>query len=65
MTSVKQPRGKKQTATKTNKHLQAPTRLNTLIYRGYICHNLGMIVLNCVCHGHECNILFITVELLN
>ena len=28
-------------------------------------HNLGTSVINIVCHGHECNILFITVELLN
>ena len=28
-------------------------------------YNLGMIVVNIVCHGHECNILFITVKLLN
>ena len=28
-------------------------------------HNLGTSVVNIVCHGHECNILFITVELLN
>ena len=28
-------------------------------------HNLGMSVVNIVCHGHEYNILFITVELLN
>ena len=25
-------------------------------------HNLGTSVINIVCHGHECNILFITVE---
>ena len=28
-------------------------------------HNLGTSVVNIVCHGHKCNILFITVELLN
>ena len=28
-------------------------------------HNFGMSVVNIVCHEHECNILFIAVELLN
>ena len=28
-------------------------------------HNLGPSVVNIVCHGQGCNILFITVELLN
>ena len=28
-------------------------------------HKLGTSVVNIVCHGYECNILFITVELLN
>ena len=28
-------------------------------------HNLGTSVVNIVCHGHEYNILFITVELVN
>ena len=28
-------------------------------------HIIGTSVVNIVCHGHECNILFITVELLN
>ena len=52
----------------------------SIIHRGYyICvhdrrclrhecldyHNLGTSVVNIVCHGHEFNILFITVELLN
>ena len=32
---------------------------------GNIIINLGTSVVNVVCHGHECNILFITVELLN
>ena len=34
------------------------------IERGKSC-NLDTSVVNIVCHGHECNILFITVELLN
>ena len=28
-------------------------------------HNVGTNVVNIVCHGHECDILFITVELFN
>ena len=28
-------------------------------------HNLGTSVVNIICHGHECNIMFITIDLLN
>ena len=42
-----------------------------IVYRAYYIsereqgkYNLGTCVVN-ICYGHECNILFITVELLN
>ena len=32
----------------------------------HLCpRHLGTSVVNIVCHGHECNILFITIELIN